>query len=119
MSDRNELHVVFGTGPAGRTLAEELLARGRQVRLINRSGKGPAPAGAELAVGDATQPAVVRDLTRGAAAIYHCAHVPYSEWPEVLPRFQEIFERIGAMIGQPVQIHTVPRLEGQALGLFD
>ncbi len=31
MSTMNEMHVIFGTGPVGITLAAELLARGKQV----------------------------------------------------------------------------------------
>ena len=50
-----DLHVVFGTGPVGTTLADELLARGKRVRLVNRSGKmaEPTPAGVDLVAGDA------------------------------------------------------------------
>lgn len=43
MSTTKELHIIFGTGPVGTTLADELLARGKQVRLVNRSGKGQIP----------------------------------------------------------------------------
>ena len=89
MNPINELHVIFGTGPVGITLAEELRARGRQVRLVNRSGKGQVPAGAELVVGDASKLAVVEELCQGAAVIYNCTQAPYEQWPEILPRLQE------------------------------
>jgi nucleoside-diphosphate-sugar epimerase len=91
MTTTPELHVVFGTGPAGTTLADELLARGRRVRLVNRTGTTPAPipAGAELVAGDAADLATVQALSAGAAAIYNCTHASYERWPEVLPRLQE------------------------------
>ncbi len=91
MTTTPELHVVFGTGPAGTTLAHELLARGKRVRLVNRKGTVPAvlPAGVELVAGDAANLATVRELSAGAAAIYNCTHAPYERWPEVLPRLQE------------------------------
>ncbi|QBD75846.1 NAD-dependent epimerase/dehydratase family protein [Ktedonosporobacter rubrisoli] len=89
MNAAKELHVIFGTGPVGITLAEELLAKGKQVRLVNRSGKGQVPAGAELLAGDASKLETVVDLSRGAAVIYNCTHAPYHLWPEVLPRLQE------------------------------
>ena len=84
----SELHVIFGTGPVGLTLAEELLARGRKVRIVNRSGKAAAPAGVEVRTADATDPDVVTELCRGAAVAYHCMNVPYAQQCEVIPRMQ-------------------------------
>nr|BBH87999.1 epimerase [Thermosporothrix sp. COM3] len=89
MHTAKELHVIFGTGPVGFSLAEELLARGKQVRLVNRSGKGAVPRGAELVAGDISSLAVARELSEGAAVIYNATHAPYEQWPEVLPRLQE------------------------------
>ena len=89
MSTNSELHVIFGTGPAGTSLASELVTRGRRVRLVNRSGKGEVPAGAELVAGDATRLDLVQDLCAGAAVVYNCLHAPYQQWPETLPRLQE------------------------------
>ena len=86
---QNELHVIFGTGPAGMTLAEQLVAVGKRVRLVNRSGKGQAPAGVELVAGDALQSDVVRNLCQGAVAVYHCANVAYDQQVTVIPRLQE------------------------------
>jgi nucleoside-diphosphate-sugar epimerase len=94
---QNELHVIFGTGPVGLTLAEQLSASGKQVRLVNRSGKGQAPAGAELVAGDALQAEVVRTLCQGATAVYHCANVAYEQQVEIIPRLQEsIIEGVAA-----------------------
>lgn len=89
MTATTELHVVFGAGPLGRATANALLRRGKRVRIVNRSGKMPeAPAGAELAAGDAYQAASVRELTTGAAAAYQCAQPQYHEWPEKFPPLQ-------------------------------
>lgn len=89
MNAQQQLHVIFGTGPVGITLADELLTMGKQVRLVNRSGTGQVPAGAELVAGDASRLEVVQDLCRGAAVVYNCTHAPYHIWPETLPRLQE------------------------------
>jgi NAD dependent epimerase/dehydratase family. len=89
MTIAQELHIIFGTGPVGMTLADELIAKGKRVRLVNRSGKGHIPVGAELVAGDASQLAVVQDLCRGASVVYNCTHAPYHLWPETLPRIQE------------------------------
>ena len=37
--DNRELHVIFGTGPVGMAVMDELIARGRTVRLVNRRGR--------------------------------------------------------------------------------
>src|SRR5215213_10315914 len=37
----NALHVVVGAGPVGRATALELAARGHEVALLSRSGRGP------------------------------------------------------------------------------
>ena len=84
----NELHVIFGTGPVGLTLADALLSRGRRVRLVSRSGKADSPEGAELIAADAADPAAVTALSQGAAAIYNCVNTPYTEQYEMIPRFQ-------------------------------
>ncbi|GAA2996740.1 NAD-dependent epimerase/dehydratase family protein [Actinokineospora diospyrosa] len=84
-------HVVFGTGPAGLTLVDELLARGHRVRAVNRSGSAPVPPGTELVAADATDPDAMREVCADAAVIYHCAHAPYQYWGELLPKLQAGF----------------------------
>jgi nucleoside-diphosphate-sugar epimerase len=81
--DNNDLHVVLGTGPLGRAVMEALAARGRRVRMVNRSGAlKPAPAGVEVVAGNVYDAGNVRELTRGAAVVYQCAQPEYHEWQE-------------------------------------
>jgi nucleoside-diphosphate-sugar epimerase len=89
MNTAKEFHVIFGTGPVGTTLAAELLAQGKRVRMVNRSGKGQVPAGAELLAGDASKLEVVQELCKSALVVYNCTNTPYQIWPETLPRLQE------------------------------
>ena len=35
----NDWHVVFGTGPLGLSVMRELRRQGRNVRMVNRSGR--------------------------------------------------------------------------------
>jgi nucleoside-diphosphate-sugar epimerase len=85
----SELHVVFGAGPLGRSVVEELVRRGKTVRVISRSGKMPeAPQGVELTAGDLYDAAAVRKLTQGAVAAYQCAQPHYWEWPQKFPPLQ-------------------------------
>jgi len=118
MPSAPDLHVVFGTGPAGATLADELLARGKRVRLVNRGGKiaEPPPAGAELVAGDAANLATVRELSEGAAAIYNCTHARYERWPEVLPRLQENMIEGAAAVGAKLVVIDTLYLYGPTHG---
>ena len=85
----SELHVVFGAGPLGRSVMEELVRRGKTVRVVSRSGKmAEAPQGVELVAGDLYDAAVVRRLTEGAAVAYQCAQPHYGEWPQKFPPLQ-------------------------------
>ena len=84
----SDLHVIFGTGPVGRGVMRELLARGKRVRVINRSGGGSFPARVELLSGDAADRQFAREASKGAAVVYQCLSPPYHRWPELFPRLQ-------------------------------
>ncbi len=45
--NNNELHVVFGTGPVGMAIMDELESRGKRVRMINRGGMVNLPQSVE------------------------------------------------------------------------
>jgi len=83
------MHVIFGAGQVGTTLARTLLARGHRVRLAHRSGI--APDGVESVKGDVTDAAFSAQASQGAAAIYHCVNPPYftSVWARELPRIAD------------------------------
>jgi nucleoside-diphosphate-sugar epimerase len=85
----SELHVVFGAGPLGRSVVEELVRRRKTVRVVSRSGKmAEAPEGVELLAGDLYDPAAVRRLAHGAAVAYQCSQPNYWEWPQKFPPLQ-------------------------------
>ena len=84
------LHIIFGTGPLGRSVMKALLRRGKTVRMVNRSGKmDETPNGVEIVSGDLYQAGQVRQLTQGAAAAYQCAQPHYHEWPQKFPPLQD------------------------------
>lgn len=97
-----QLHVVVGAGAIGSGIARELSARGHQVRIVTRSGSGPAGIAAEVVAADAGDAAAMVRLTEGAAAIYNCANPPYHRWPELWPPIAESLlgaaERSGAVL---------------------
>lgn len=80
-------YVVFGTGPLGLAVMDELVARGRTVRLVNRRGQidEPLPNGVEVVQADATDPTQVRQVCQNTAVVFHCAQPGYTNWPEQFP----------------------------------
>jgi nucleoside-diphosphate-sugar epimerase len=85
----NSLHVVLGTGPLGRAVAEALLQGNHEVRLVNRSGEMPeSPSGAHVLATNLYDASAVRAVTEGAAVVYQCAQPHYHEWPEKFPPLQ-------------------------------
>jgi nucleoside-diphosphate-sugar epimerase len=88
MSDSGELHVVFGTGPVGMSVMDELVKRGRRVRMVNRSGRAGVPEGVEVLGGDAADGAFAREASEGASVVYFVLNPPYNKWPELFPPLQ-------------------------------
>ncbi|NPV87408.1 MAG: NAD-dependent dehydratase [Anaerolineae bacterium] len=86
----SEFNVVFGSGPLAQSVVHALLRRGKQVRMINRSGSRPAgiPETVEILPGDAYQVEFTRQAARGAAVVYQCAQPPYHQWVEKFPALQ-------------------------------
>ena len=89
MTDNGELHVVFGKGPVGLAVMDELGQRGRRrVRMVNRSGRASVPDGVEVVGGDATDEAFTREASEGASIVYFALNPPYTQWPELFPPLQ-------------------------------
>lgn len=85
----SEMQIVFGTGAIGRAIMEEILRRGENVRMVNRTGKmEEAPAGVEIVAADLYDPAQVRRVTQGARVVYQAAQPHYHEWPQKFPPLQ-------------------------------
>ena len=78
MSNGDELHVVFGTGPLGRSVVRELFSLGKRVRAMNRGGKAGFPASVEVVAADAYDAGQALQASRGATVMYQCAMPPYS-----------------------------------------
>jgi len=85
MENGGELNIVFGTGPLGYAVAEELLNKGKTVKMVNRSGKADLPAGAKLIKADAEDRERAREICKDAKVVYHCAMPPYTQWKELFP----------------------------------
>jgi nucleoside-diphosphate-sugar epimerase len=89
MMSRDEVHVIFGTGPVGLAVMRELHGQGKHVRLVNRSGlAAAAPSGVEVVRGDAADPASTRQVCQGATVVYSCVNAPYTDWAARFPPMQ-------------------------------
>jgi nucleoside-diphosphate-sugar epimerase len=88
MSDNEGIHVVFGTGPVGLAVMDELVRKGERVWMVNRSGRASVPHGVEVVGGDATDPTFTREASDGASVVYFALNPPYNKWPELFPPLQ-------------------------------
>jgi len=73
--------VTGGTGFVGRAVVVELLAAGREVRVLARRGDHPALAGlpVEVALGDLTRPESLQAALSGCSRLFHVA-ADYRLW---------------------------------------
>jgi nucleoside-diphosphate-sugar epimerase len=88
MTDNGESHVVFGTGPVGLAVMDELLSKSKRVRMVNRNGRASVPHGVEVIGGDATDEVFAREASDGASVVYFALNPPYNKWPEFFPPLQ-------------------------------
>ena len=102
MTTDSRLHVVFGTGPVGLTLIDELVSRRQSVRVVNRSGRADTPEGVEIRAGDASDPAFATEACAAADVVYQCLNPPYTDWPRLFPPLQRAVlgaaEAVGARL---------------------
>lgn len=85
---KNELHVIFGAGPVGCAIMDELRRHEKRVRIINRSG-GDFPPDVENVRGDVLQEDdFARRAAKGATHIYFALNPPYTKWIQDFPPLQ-------------------------------
>lgn len=86
MEKGEELHVIFGTGALGMAVTRELIRKGKRLRLVNRRGRLNDPVlEVEVVQCDAADTESAKVVCRGAAVVYNCVGLPYTEWAEGLP----------------------------------
>ena len=115
----SDLHVVFGTGPAGTRTAAALVEAGYRVRAVNRSGaRGEfMPGDVEVvAVADASDFDAATKAAEGASVVYQCLSPPYHQWPELFPGLQRgvvaAAQRMGARYVSLENLYGLGRVTG-------
>ena len=88
MSNKQELHVIFGTGPVGRAIADELSAQGKAIRMVNRSGRKDIPQQIDVISGEAKDHAFARQAAEGATHVYFALNPAYHLWLQEFPPMQ-------------------------------
>ena len=98
----DRLHVVFGTGQVGSTLAAHLAGLGVAVRTVSRHRPAELAGGTDWRSADVTDPEAATDAAKGASVVYQCVNAPYTQWPALFPPLQRgvlaAAERTGALL---------------------
>ncbi len=68
---------------------DELVSKGKRVRVVNRSGRADVADDVEVVGGDAADPTFTREVSAGASVVYFALNPPYDKWPELFPPLQE------------------------------
>jgi nucleoside-diphosphate-sugar epimerase len=110
------LHVIVGAGPVGTATANLLADSGEQVRVITRRGGGPERAGVERTAADATDPARLSELTKGAVALYNCAsplyHQWFTDWPPLHHAMLRAAEENGTVLASASNLYGYGPVDG-------
>src|SRR6201991_40840 len=98
------MHVIVGAGAVGSSTATQLAEAGERVRLITRSGSGPAHTNIERVAADASDAAALSRLINAAVAIYYCANPPYHTWTTDWPPMADAMLAAAEGSGAPLAI---------------
>lgn len=113
----SERHVVVGAGAVGRATAEELAARGADVLLVSRSGKGEEIPGVRRLAADVADAARLTRIAEGATAIYNCVNPPSYDvwttyWPPIAAAFLQAAESSGAVLAVAGNLYPYGPVDG-------
>ena len=104
-----QFHLVVGAGPIGSAVTRQLVAPGRRVRVVTRSGSGPDSPLVEKVVADAGDATRMVELAAGAGVIYNCVNPQYhrwaTDWPPVANALLAAAESSGAVLSTTANLY--------------
>jgi nucleoside-diphosphate-sugar epimerase len=113
------VHVVTGAGPVGSTVAQQLAEAGHHVRLLTRSGSGPAHPLIERRRVDVSRPEALTEAFADAVAVHHCIHGSAYDarvWRAELPQAERVVleaaGRVGAVVVFPESLYSYGPVDG-------
>ncbi|MBD2066284.1 hypothetical protein H6F93_01860 [Leptolyngbya sp. FACHB-671] len=90
MLEASELHVIIGASGGTRSvIVRELVARGKRVRGVNRSGYTNFPFDIEMIQAHATDSTRMREVCQGVTVGYNRVNPPFTRWRELFPAVME------------------------------
>ena len=94
-------HVIVGKGAVGSAVAHELVAQGKDVLVVSRSG-GTDAVGVHHVALDATDRSALTTAVEGADVLYNCANPTYwrwaTDWPPLFASLLDTATRTGAVL---------------------
>jgi len=115
----NPLHVVFGTGQVGLTLAARLAEQGMTVRTVSRHRPATLADGLDWRGADANDLEAATDAAHGASVVYQCLNAPYTKWPQLFPPLQRnvlaAAERAGALLVTLENVYGYGPIDGRPM----
>ncbi|MBP1156938.1 MULTISPECIES: NAD-dependent epimerase/dehydratase family protein [unclassified Paenibacillus] len=110
------MHVIFGAGPLGRAVMEELVHQGCSVRMVHRSGTAEVPPEVELVPGDASEADQVMRISKDADVVYNCTGLPYPMWnhlPQIMNGLIDGVSRTNAILVYGDNLYAYGPVEGK------
>jgi nucleoside-diphosphate-sugar epimerase len=83
--EKRIMHVIIGRGATANAAALLLAESGDQVRVVSRSGGGPAHSRITRIALDAGDAKALNEVARGATTIINAAMPAYHTWPQTVP----------------------------------
>ncbi|MFK7804300.1 MAG: NAD-dependent epimerase/dehydratase family protein [Anaerolineae bacterium] len=85
---KNINYVILGAGQLGLAIMDELVAKGHEVTIANRSTKlnEKLPKSVKLIQFDASDPDQVERVSKDAHIVFFCVQPPYHLWPALFPK---------------------------------
>ncbi len=100
----NDYNVIFGTGPLGLAVMEQLIQKNKKILMVNTRGQADVPPDVQVIKGDAGNLSSVLDIIHShhVSVIYHCIGLPYQKWEKLYPSMMDNMIEAAAQSGAKI-----------------